>query len=91
MVKQLQDVFYEKRHSFVKLEKNPDFVMLGRAYGIDSYIANTPKEIDKLLIKIFCEKKASLVNCIVSKEENVFPMIPGGKSIDEMIMFEEEL
>jgi len=91
MVKQLQDVFYEKRHSFVKLEKNPDFVMLGRAYGIDSYIANTPKELDKLLTKIFCEKKASLVNCIVSKEENVFPMIPGGKSIDEMIMFEEEL
>lgn len=91
MVKQLQDVFYEKRHSFVKLEKNPDFVMLGRAYGIDSYLADTPKELDKVLTKIFCEKKSALVNCIVSKEENVFPMIPGGQSVDEMIMSKEEL
>ena len=65
--------------------------MLGSAYGIDSYIADTPKELDKLLTKIFCEKKAALVNCIVSKEENVFPMIPGGKSVDEMIMSKEEL
>lgn len=91
MVKQLQDVFYEKRHSFVKLEKNPDFVMLGRAYGINSYIANIPQELDEILRKIFSEKKSALVNCIVSKEENVFPMIPGGKSVDEMIISKEEL
>lgn len=91
MVKQLQEVFYEKRHSFVKLEKNPDFVMLGRAYGIDSHIVDTPKNLDEILTKIFSIKKATLVNCIVSKEENVFPMIPGGKSVDEMIMSGEEL
>lgn len=91
MVKQLQDVFYEKRHSFVKLEKNPDFVMLGQAYGINSNAAETPKELDKLLGEIFSIKRSSLVNCIVSKEENVFPMIPGGKSVDEMILSKEEL
>lgn len=91
MVKQLQDVFYEKRHSFVKLEKNPDFMMLGRAYGIDSYTIDTPAELDKLLGEIFSKKRSSLVNCIVSREENVFPMIPGGRSVDEMIISKEEL
>jgi len=91
MVKQLQEVFYEKRHSFVRLERNPDFVMLGQAYGIDSNMVKTPKELDELLKKVFSEKKSSLVNCIVSKEENVFPMIPGGESVDEMIIFKEEL
>lgn len=91
MVKQLQDVFYEKRHSFVKLEKNPDFMMLGRAYGIDSYTIDAPAELDKLLGEIFSKKRSSLVNCIVSKEENVFPMIPGGRSVDEMIISKEEL
>ena len=91
MVKQLQEVFYEKRHSFVRLEKNPDFVMLGRAYGIDSYLADTPAELDKILGEVFSRKRSSLVNSIVSREENVFPMIPGGKSVDEMIISKEEL
>ncbi|MGB6130080.1 MAG: acetolactate synthase, large subunit, biosynthetic type, partial [Psychrilyobacter sp.] len=69
----------------------PDFVMLGQAYGINSNAAETPKELDKLLGEIFSIKRSSLVNCIVSKEENVFPMIPGGKSVDEMILSKEEL
>ena len=91
MVRQLQDVFCEGRYSFVDLEANPDFVVLGKAYGIDSYVVKAPKELDELLEKLFSIKKACLLNCVVAKEENVFPMIPSGKSVDEMIIYKEEL
>lgn len=90
MVRQWQDMFNNKRYSFVDLEINPDFVALGKAYRIDSYRVENLDLLDELLIKTFKTDRPVLIDAVVTKEENIFPMIPSGKSVDEMILSKED-
>jgi len=90
MVRQWQDMFNNKRYSFVDLEINPDFVTLGKAYRIDSYRVEKNDLLDDLLEKTFKTDKPVLIDAVVVKEENIFPMIPSGKSVDEMILSKED-
>ena len=81
MVRQWQELFHEKRYSSVDLSYNPDFIKIGEAYGIKSIQLTNKKDLKKHLKKILESGEAVLVECIVEKEENVYPMIPAGKDV----------
>lgn len=81
MVRQWQELFNDRRYSSVDLSYNPDFIKIGEAYGIKSIQLKTKKDLKKHLKKILESNEAVLVECIVEKEENVYPMIPAGKDV----------
>jgi len=81
MVRQWQELFNNRRYSSVDLSYNPDFIKIGEAYGIKSIQLKTKKDLKKHLKKILESDEAVLVECIVEKEENVYPMIPAGKDV----------
>ena len=81
MVRQWQELFNDRRYSSVDLSHNPDFIKIGEAYGIKSIQLKTKKDLKKHLRKILESDEAVLVECIVEKEENVYPMIPAGKDV----------
>lgn len=84
MVRQWQELFHNGRYSQVDLLSNPDFTKVAEAYGVKSL---TIKDEDELLKieEIIESDEPILVNCIVTREENVYPMIPAGKSVEDMI------
>lgn len=84
MVRQWQELFHERRYSEVNLEINPDFVKVAEAYGIKSVTLESEEDLEKI-DEILKSDEPILVNCIVKKEENVYPMIPAGKSVEDMI------
>ena len=85
MVRQWQELFHEKRYSSVNLSYNPDFIKIGEAYGIKSIQLKNKKDLKKHLKKILESDEAVLVECIVEKEENVYPMIPAGKDVSQLV------
>lgn len=84
MVRQWQELFHNGRYSQVDLMSNPDFIKVAEAYGVKSFIIKNEKELSKIEEIIKCDEPI-LVNCIVAREENVYPMIPAGKSVEDMI------
>jgi acetolactate synthase-1/2/3 large subunit len=87
MVRQWQELFYSKRYAFTCLKgKQPDFVKLAEAYGAKGYRVSKKEELKKTLMKAFEYNDGPVfVECIVEPEENVFPMVPAGASLKEMI------
>lgn len=84
MVRQWQELFNDKRYSYVNLDFNPEFTEVAKAYGIKGETIKTVNELEKLEEYLLSDE-AILINCVVTREENVFPMIPAGKSIDNMM------
>ena len=84
MVRQWQELFFEKRYSFVEM-KNPDFVKLTEAFGIKAERVSAREELDDALGRLF-EKSDEpyLLEVVVEKETNVFPMVPTGASVAEI-------
>lgn len=85
MVRQWQELFYDKNYVDTPL-KNPDFVKLGEAYGIPSFRAETLEESEKMIAKMKNFDGPILVEFKVSKEENVFPMVPAGESLGNTML-----
>lgn len=85
MVRQWQEMFYERRYSYVELPQQPDFVKLAQAYGIEAYRATTVEEVDEVISKALAVSGPVLMDFIVESEENVFPMVPAGAGIRKMI------
>ena len=85
MVRQWQELFKEKRYSFVDLTHNPDFVKIAEAYGIKSERLKTKEDLKTKLKKLILSDEGVVIDCIVEKEENVFPMIPAGTSVSQMV------
>ncbi|MBI5808697.1 MAG: biosynthetic-type acetolactate synthase large subunit [Ignavibacteriales bacterium] len=88
MVRQWQELFHQEKYSFTDLSvSNPDFVKVAEAFGIESYSTSNPKEVDNLLDKAFAvNDRPFLVEFKVVKEDMVFPMIPSGASISDMMV-----
>jgi acetolactate synthase-1/2/3 large subunit len=86
MVRQWQEMFWENRLSGVDLEGNPDFVKLAEAYGVKGLRITRPGDIDRKLREARAHKGPALVVAEVMKEDNVFPMIPAGAPIANMII-----
>ncbi len=85
MVRQWQEIFNDKRYSFVNLDYNPDFIKIGEAYGIKSVTLKTKEDLKNKLKELIESDEGVLINCIVEKEENVYPMIPAGTSVAQMV------
>jgi acetolactate synthase-1/2/3 large subunit len=86
MVRQWQELFYDKNYCNTCLDVAPDFVKLAEAYGAAGFRVTQAKELDATLKKAFATPKACIVEVVVDPEENVYPMVPAGKSITEMIL-----
>ncbi|MEW5952168.1 MAG: biosynthetic-type acetolactate synthase large subunit [Bacillota bacterium] len=85
MVRQLQTIYCEGRHTAVNFGFHPDFEALAGAYGIKGYTVRTGEELRRALPEMLAHEGPALINCMVNPDENVSPMVLAGKSIDEAI------
>jgi len=83
MVRQWQELFNEKRYSFVDIS-SPDFVRVASAYGIDGIRVSERKDLKPALAAMLEHKGPYLMEIMVGKENNVFPMVPQGCSVAEI-------
>jgi acetolactate synthase-1/2/3 large subunit len=90
MVRQWQELFYQERYSSVDLGSTPDFVKLAEAYGAIGLRANRPSEVEAVLKEGLKARKTVFMDFITARYEKVFPMVPAGASINEMIFGEEK-
>ncbi|MBB6050503.1 biosynthetic-type acetolactate synthase large subunit [Armatimonas rosea] len=90
MVRQWQEMFWQKHYSSVNLEQAPDFVKLAEAYGILGLICDKPEELEATLRRAMEHDGPVVMDIRVAKESNVFPMIPSGQTINEMMVRKPE-
>ena len=88
MVRQWQEFFYDKRYSHSYMESLPDFVKLAESYGHVGMQIDNPADVEAALREAFTTHKSRFVfmNFITDKTENVYPMVPAGAGLDEMIL-----
>ena len=87
MVRQWQNLFYENRLSGVDMEGNPDFVKLGQAYGIKGFRIRRSADVRRIMTNAFDYNDGPcIIDVEVEKEDNVYPMIPAGASLKDMIL-----
>ena len=86
MVRQWQEMFWDNRLSGVDLEGNPDFVKLAQAYGMKGLRIKRQADIDKVLTQAREHDGPVLVEAVVVKEDNVFPMIPAGAALKDILV-----
>ena len=84
MVRQWQELFYKKRYAATPLD-NPDFVKVAEGFGVKAMRIKKEKDIKKAIKEIIAHKGPVLADFWIEEEENVFPMVPAGASIDRMI------
>lgn len=87
MVRQWQQLFYKQRYAFTCVENaQPDFAKLAEAYGAIGHRVVSTAEFDKIIPEVLKEKaKPVILDCRIVKDENVFPMVPAGASLDQML------
>jgi len=86
MVRQWQELFFEHRYSETHLEDgNPDFVMVAKGFGVEAFRVTQPGELHATLARAFAHPGPVVVDCRVEQEENVFPMIPSGGTVNDTI------
>ena len=85
MVRQWQELFYNKRYSYTKLNCCPDFVKLAEAYGAIGIRVTKKEEVRKAIKEALGIDKPVFIDFHVEREENVFPMVPAGHAINKMI------
>lgn len=86
MVRQWQELIYEKRESQSYMESLPDFVKLAESFGIKGMICDNPAELDEKIAEMINHNGPVLFNCVVAQSENVFPMIPAGSAHNEILL-----
>ena len=87
MIRQWQELFYENRLSGADLVGNPDFVKLAEAYGVKAFRIKRSGDVDRILRKAHAyDEGPCVVVAEVVKEDNVFPMIPAGAAVRDMII-----
>ncbi|RLB78473.1 MAG: biosynthetic-type acetolactate synthase large subunit [Deltaproteobacteria bacterium] len=86
MVRQWQQMFFEKRYSQTVMELPIDFIKLAEAYGATGLQATKVDEVEATIKQALETPGPVLMNFIVSREENVLPMVPAGKAIHEMVL-----
>jgi len=91
MVRQWQDIFYNKRYSYTALEGSPDFVRVAEAYGATSLRAENEQEASAAITQALQTRGPVLVDFKVDPEENVYPMVAPNCPINEIIFGGEEI
>lgn len=83
MVRQWQQLFHQRRYSFVELQ-NPDFITIARGFGMDGQTCSERDNLSDALDTMLAHDGPFLLEVIVEKEENVFPMVPAGASVSQI-------
>ena len=86
MVYQWQTIFYDGRYSNTTPERKTDYVKLAEGFGAKGFRATTPEEFADAMDKALQETGPVWIECVISREERVLPMIPAGKSAEDMII-----
>ena len=86
MIRQWQELFHDKHYSECDLASGPDFVKLAEAFGLTGLYCDKPSEVDDVIAEMIRIDGPVLVNMVVSKNENVYPMIPAGAAHNEIIL-----
>jgi acetolactate synthase-1/2/3 large subunit len=86
MVRQWQELFYDKCYACTEMDYAPDFLKLAEAFGALGLRATKPEEVVPVLKKAFSSKKPVIMDFLVEKEEGVYPMVPAGADITEMLL-----
>jgi acetolactate synthase-1/2/3 large subunit len=85
MVRQWQQLFFEKRYSSVEL-KNPNFIKIAEGFGVAGRKISDPNDLPSAVAEMLAHDGPYLLHVMVEKEENVFPMVPAGASADEVVL-----
>lgn len=85
MVRQWQQLFFEKRYSFTELV-NPDFIMIAKGYGMEGQKVTSRENLDAAVQEMIDFDGPYLLEVVVEKEDNVFPMVPAGASVSHIIL-----
>ena len=83
MVRQWQELFYDKRYAHTTLDGNPDFVKVAQAYGADGFLVTEKKDVRPIIEKAISINGPVVIDFRVDPEENVFPMIPAGQAVTQ--------
>jgi acetolactate synthase-1/2/3 large subunit len=86
MVRQWQELFYDKRYSSTVMDVSPDFVELAKAYGAVGLRAVKVSEVEPVIKEALSMKRTVVMDFVVSREEGVYPMVPAGKANTEMLL-----
>jgi acetolactate synthase-1/2/3 large subunit len=86
MVRQWQELFYQKRYSHSTFAMHPDFVKLAEAYGAVGLRATKPEEVVPVIKKALATPRTVIMEFVVESEEGVYPIVPAGAPINEMIL-----
>ena len=86
MVYQWQNIFYESRYSATDPHRKTNFVKIAEGFGAKGFTAETPAEFEEVFAKALKEKGPVWIDCHIAKSEYVYPMIPGGGTIEDMII-----
>lgn len=90
MVRQWQELFYSERYSHTDLDVVPEFIEVAHAYGAIGLKATKPSEVEPVLKEAFKVKKPVFMDFIIDRKEKVYPMVPAGAPIDQMLFEEPE-
>ncbi|MBW7456752.1 acetolactate synthase large subunit, partial [Paenibacillus sepulcri] len=90
MVRQWQELIYENRTSHIDLAGSPDFVKLSEAYGVKAFRATNKEEARDAWIAALDHPGPAVVEFVVRKDENVYPMVTQGSTIDDMLLGDSE-
>jgi acetolactate synthase-1/2/3 large subunit len=90
MVRQWQELFFKERYSYSHIEVMPDFIKVAEAYGAVGLLATKPSEVEPVLKEAFKIKKTVFMDFRVHWKEKVYPMVPAGAAIDQMLFEESE-
>ena len=91
MVRQWQELFFQERYAHTQLDDTvPDFVKIAEAYNAVGLRATKRSEVEPVLKEAFSIKRPVVMDFVVDWKEKVFPMVPAGAAIDEMLFLEEE-
>jgi acetolactate synthase-1/2/3 large subunit len=90
MVRQWQQLFHEKRYSFVDIQ-SPDFVQVAKGFGIPGNRVSVREELKGAIVELLNSKGAYLLEVMVGKENNVFPMVPQGRGVAEIVLSKDEV
>lgn len=85
MVRQWQELLCDKRYSATESQDNPDFAEIARVIGIPALTVKCPEEAEESIKKLAASKESMLVHALVDPEENVLPMVPAGKPLDQFL------
>jgi acetolactate synthase-1/2/3 large subunit len=86
MVRQWQELFYNRHYASTVMEVTPDFVALAQAYGAVGLRAKTKAEVEPVIKEALAAKNVVIMDFSISREEGVFPMVPAGKATTEMLL-----